>query len=585
MKNNSNIITEILRIQELMGKKTINEQWTAIAKTIPKLGDEFTDLLNKYADDILRLTNVTTDDEALKILAKLANSERKFADKILPEIVKNIPDDVSKEIGKIIEVFQDQLNKGVDRTAVNKLVQKRIDAIKTPFKGLKELLKKQVNDALDGHVIKPPKDINVNVQNLNDLEYIKKTFAEWDRLAPGVLSTTDKLALNDLFFRGLRAKLRYVSKNILNNSEKIRKNSIENIVSLLKKQSNSLDAGKSNVMVDKVISVELEALRKDEDFAINEYLRVLEQELGKKIGTGKAYRMIESIKSKNPLSEDAQSFWRYLMDDYWVGNILPTIGKESTKKYQVLANFVQRTFMSLTIGTPIKINEIFKYFLKRYGTVKGVAVWYAFMWAAHRTIWPAFLSLLSTIYVGWPKMFGGPDEEFKDYGGFIRTYGHFLKERFYDQFTNFVQEFDKEGRKIGIPERELDIIKSINAFEWLWDSFENGLDWWVKGESNQVLSKIVDKGAQEYEEKYETVTGKVDSMKNKIQDLDFLHFQNNLESFQDFGNQAGYKPEEQMEFQYDPINKVGITNDGRKYIWIELPDKPGKGFGTFEPQK
>ena len=48
MKNKI-LLEEISRIQELMGKPLINEQWTTIAKLVTNLGDEFAELTAKYA--------------------------------------------------------------------------------------------------------------------------------------------------------------------------------------------------------------------------------------------------------------------------------------------------------------------------------------------------------------------------------------------------------------------------------------------------------------------------------------------------------------------------------------------------------
>ena len=130
MKNKI-LLEELTRIQGLMGKSLINEQWTAIAKTITSLGDNFAELASKYSDDLAKLAKASTDDEAIKILAKLSNSERQFADEIIPRVMQSLPDDVTNEISSIIKGAEEQLKKGVPRVTVDKLVEKRLSAIKT----------------------------------------------------------------------------------------------------------------------------------------------------------------------------------------------------------------------------------------------------------------------------------------------------------------------------------------------------------------------------------------------------------------------------------------------------------------------
>lgn len=141
MKNKI-LLEEIFRIQSLMGKTPINEQWTAIAKMMTNLGDDFAELTAKYADDFVKLANASTDEEAIKILAKLSNSERKFADNIIPHVMSALPDNLSKEISDIIKSAQEQLSKGVSRETVDKLVQKRISAFTSQFDGVKSIIKK-----------------------------------------------------------------------------------------------------------------------------------------------------------------------------------------------------------------------------------------------------------------------------------------------------------------------------------------------------------------------------------------------------------------------------------------------------------
>jgi uncharacterized coiled-coil DUF342 family protein len=563
MKNKI-LLEEISRIQGLMGKTLINEQWTTIAKIITNLGDEFAELTAKYADDFTKLANAATDEEAIKILAKLSNAERRFADEIIPHVMKALPDDVTKEIASIINGAEQQLKAGVSRKTVDAMVEKRLSAIKTQFDEIRTIIRKDINDSLDGY--KPPTPKPPTPEPVVDTtlkEKMKKTFESWDEIAPGSLSVKDKLLLNDLWFRGLRAKINYILNGIMNNFKAGEQKSIEKIVSLLKKASSLEENFADKKIIWKTIDSEIEALRKNEDFAKEQVYKVISDEVDKKLGSGKGYKFVEKLKANDPLGEKAQSYWKYLMDETYIGKMF-TGPSKSGGWGNWFKNFANRTFMTLTTGNPRKLQEIYKEFIVTYGPVKGFLSWYLWMWAVHRTFWPAFLGTLDMLYYGWVKETG--DE---DFGNWWETEKHFVKERFYDMFSKWQMQFDQTLGK-EIPKREFDWLKSVSAIDWLWDDISSGLDWHVAGGTRRLFRDLEARGR----EAAENVGIDTNNVTAPI-----LGYKNEMPSFVDFGIEAGYTPEETEKFSYDQIRKVYITNDGREFKFVKSPNSE---YGTFE---
>jgi hypothetical protein len=563
MKNKI-LLEELTRIQGLMGKSLINEQWTAIAKTITNLGDNFAELAARYSDDLAKLAKASTDDEAIKILAKLSNAERKFADEIIPRVMQSLPDDVTEEIGSIISGAEQQLKSGVNRQTVNAMIEKRLSAVKTQFDEIKTIIRKNINDSLDGY--KPPKPKPPTPEPVVDAtlkQRLKNVFEAWDEIVPGSLSVKDKLLLNDTWFRGLRAKINYVLNSVMNSSQALEQKSLEKIVSLLKRASNLAENAEDKKIIWKAIDSEIEALRKNQDFAKDKVYKIIEDEIGKKLGSSKGYEFVNKLKANDPLGEKAQSYWKYLMDESYLGKMFPNVGKTGEKLTGV-KNFAHRTAMMLTTGNLRKVGEVFNEFILKHGPIKGFAAYYAWLYVIHRTFWPTVLGFLDTLYYGFVRETG--DE---DYGNFFDTYGHFIKERFYDMFTQWEQVFDREAGK-NIPKREFSWLKSLSAIDWLWDDLLSIGDWHVAGGTQRVFRDLENRGRQAAENAGIEVRNLQDNL---------IGYKDEMTSFVDFGIDSGYTPEETESFSYDQTSKLYKTSDGREYKFVKSQNSEN---GTFE---
>jgi len=545
------LIEEILRIKELIGTKLLNEQWSELTKIVLQGTEALSDLAKKYSDDFVKLAAATTDDEAITILAKLANAERQFADVILPQVMKTVSDEVSQEIGKIIAFGQDQLKKGVPKSSVDALIEKRLKAIDTPFEGVRTMLKKQIDDALDGYVPPTPKPPTPDVGT--EAQELKKVFEDWDNLAPGKLSVKDKLLLNDLWFRGLRAKINYMLNNLLNRNPKKYQKSFEKIVSLIKEASKNTEDFTVKQELYKTIDAEIEALRKNEDFVKEEVFKVIQQELTKKIGSTKAYDFMTQLRKNDALSPDAKSYWQYLINETYLGKMLPSLSKTG-KKMEGVKNIFHRAVMTATTGNPRKVGEVFEDFIRKYGTVKGLAIWYGMLWVVHRTIWPLFLSEIDTFFY-----YALSEDPTLKFDSWWKANAYFFKERFYDMFAPVVEELNKEtGKMEPGKDRKFSLIQTAKAFTWMWDDISKGLDWHVAGGSRRLFDRLA-KDVQNIAppEIPNPLSG------TSVTDI-FGAYSDKIESFVDFCIAANYPIEEAEKATQDPITKYYITPD-KKY--------------------
>ena len=164
-----NIITEILRIHQLMGTSLINEAtvggWKSIADDVltfvarksGKLSDDVTNL-------ILKLKNAGDETEITKILSDLVNVSDEMGQIIIPKVLSTISDVERKYIDDAKNWLGNQINnKTIATDSAKKMANNWVDTyVTTEFKGVKDMLKKELTDYIDNVVRKideptPPK--------------------------------------------------------------------------------------------------------------------------------------------------------------------------------------------------------------------------------------------------------------------------------------------------------------------------------------------------------------------------------------------------------------------------------------------
>jgi hypothetical protein len=543
MKNNI-LLVEINRVNELIGnKKILNEQWvskivTGVLRFVDDASKKGWKVGASVENEIAALSKAASDEEAIKILAKISNSSKEFQDIILPEVMKSLSKEVKDEILNITNLAKKELDSGKSIDDVNSLVDKQMSKIKSDFEGVNDILKKQIKDELSTYKpnVKPkPEPSNTDLTIRDAME---KAFSQWDSIAPGKLTLKDKTLLTDSFwFRGMRAQI----NRAFNNFFKKQDESLKRIVELSKQANEDILNAQKRKTLYKTIDQEIENLRKNEDFVKENALEIFNVELAKKIGYGKANEITNTLKNSQSLSDDYPSYFQYLMDETYIGKMrkLPVYPKGHAREGKVdwsraISNTLERTAMFLTSGNPRKISEIYNEFIATYGKKwwKGAIYYYAWMWGIKRTIFPVIFGLLDELYYGWNRETGS-----EDYGNFLQTWGHFIKERIKDTLVAYDKTFDKVS---GMNKYEIDtkntILKIINPWELLWDDIFKYADWHNEGgarnawerfysnsrdrfEKSEVVKALI-KQQQELDSLSKERGKKIDSLMDKIKILD-----------------------------------------------------------------
>lgn len=149
---NKLLITEINRIQELMGKPLITEI-TIPKELIKTLIGKYGSKMSKTVNDLLTsLKNATNNDEIANIIAKLANEDESLAKLITPKVIANLPIDSRNNIEAVKDYFDELLRKNVPVSDEQK--RKTIDTfmknnVKTELKGVNDIIRKEITDYVD----------------------------------------------------------------------------------------------------------------------------------------------------------------------------------------------------------------------------------------------------------------------------------------------------------------------------------------------------------------------------------------------------------------------------------------------------
>jgi hypothetical protein len=165
---NKLLITEINRIQELMGKPLITEI-TIPKKLIEELIGKFGPKMSKTVNDLITsLKNANDNDVIANIIAKLANEDESLSKLITPKVIANLPIESRNNIEAVKDYFDELLKKRVPVSDEEK--RRTIDAfmknnVKTELKGVNDIIRKELTDYVDDlFPSKPAKEVT----NLTD---------------------------------------------------------------------------------------------------------------------------------------------------------------------------------------------------------------------------------------------------------------------------------------------------------------------------------------------------------------------------------------------------------------------------------
>ena len=211
---------EIQRIKILMEAPVESAGiYTAIGDIIMRLSDEFTDLTSKNItvknlfDDLGR---ATTNDESFKILMKLSKESPQIADQIIPRITDalSITEKLNSIKSKMINLINTSPNVRPDLVINDYFETAGIVGGKLLDDELDNIVKSRlINEVMNGYI--PTPIIPVKVTPGSASEQLSALLKTWDQIKPGTLTVSDKIAMNDFWFRGLRAKAKvFIDSNI-----------------------------------------------------------------------------------------------------------------------------------------------------------------------------------------------------------------------------------------------------------------------------------------------------------------------------------------------------------------------------------
>jgi hypothetical protein len=223
MKNN-NLIIEISRIQELMGKPLLLEQWQNIIKDIITwTAKNFTS--SDVTIDVLikRLKKAATEEEGLKILADLVTKSDEIANEVIPKIMSTITDVESKAIVDLKQELKKQLNAGVSGDKLKQISNNWVDKnVTTKFEGVKNIIKKDLENFITPNKTPLPKPKpKPKPENITDVA--AQGIDEITPLTSQELKALEKLyrqkGLGKSFFRAMRQFVKSVQDMMKNQVE------------------------------------------------------------------------------------------------------------------------------------------------------------------------------------------------------------------------------------------------------------------------------------------------------------------------------------------------------------------------------
>jgi hypothetical protein len=451
---------EIQRIKILMEAPVESAGiYTAIGDIIMKLSDEFTDLASKNIvvknlfDDLGR---ATTNDESFKILMKLSKESPQIADQIIPRITDAL--DITQKLDlvktKMINLLSKTPNLRPDLVINDYFEQAGIVGGKLLDDELDKIVKSRVIDeVMNGY--KPTPIIPVKVTPGSASEQLRAVLKTWDQIKPGTLTVSDKLAMNDFWFRGLRAKLKVFIDNLVLNREK----TYQRIASLLKAAAESTDnfSGYSQLM--RTINSEIESLKGEPDFLKEGILKIISREINVATGSDKGTEIVDLLRKNDPYSKDAQSYYRYLLDDTDLSLLKPPLDAEWWM------NLVNRIFTMFTTGMFKTTKGLYREYIAKYGSKKGLWKLYLWLQAMNKIFWPAVFA-----FFDWGKtaLFGTKDE------GFNETLLSHFKQRLEEAFDIYWEGwFNLDEVKT---DPAVAAVSTLWPFDWWWDGIWGGLE-------------------------------------------------------------------------------------------------------------
>ena len=193
------VITEINRIQELMGKPLITEQWVDIADDVISFFSKPSEVAGKNAINseinylVKKLGTLTNDKDIIEVLSKLIDESEEIAQMVIPKIMSTLS---AKEIETITK-FKSSLKKAITNNEIKpEMVPKIVDnfieqKIVSKIDGIKNIIKKDITNYV-GIIPKPKPSLITNPKTITDV-----AGQSWENIKP--LSNDEILRLEKLY--------------------------------------------------------------------------------------------------------------------------------------------------------------------------------------------------------------------------------------------------------------------------------------------------------------------------------------------------------------------------------------------------
>ena len=146
------LITEVFRLQKLMGKSLIVEQFVAVADDVLKLIGKISGRLSDETIELSKkLGKAVTEEEVIEVLSKLVKSNKEIANYIIPKIMSTLGDAERKSITDAKLGFQKLIrNKQITPEAARKMGNDWVDKyVVTQFDGITDIIKKEFADFIE----------------------------------------------------------------------------------------------------------------------------------------------------------------------------------------------------------------------------------------------------------------------------------------------------------------------------------------------------------------------------------------------------------------------------------------------------
>lgn len=467
MKNKT-LVEELQRMRFLMETTLISEQWVGVGKALAGILEKIPELGPKFANEISLLAKASTEEDAIEILAKLANKEIQFARKIIPEVYKNLPDEIFREVDDIILAAKKQVDGGVpvDSQVVQKAIDRRVAALKVPFDEIKTILKADINKALGEYKpnVKPNPD--PNTPRPEDQKTLQGLIDDWETITKGSITPKDRILLmKNIPFRQARAIINLYCNKFWNSFDMLEKKSVEKMAGLLKQAAEDLNkvdkktgmlAPEVNTLLYRTIQAEIEALRKSQFLYMDGLYKQLQEILTKALGSySNATKIVDNLKAQESLSKDSQSYWRYLMDDTYFKKLRALPGKD-VEWYTYLWNTFLRSVSFVGTGQLRKFGEIEMEFLRNKSFLGGLGYMWLYFTALTKIWMPFLYSFFDAAYYGFIR--DTPAEEVE--GEYGRQFWNAFRTNMADAFLSFQEQFDAQLGE-NVETNEIDVPKSV----------------------------------------------------------------------------------------------------------------------------